>query len=386
MTHLLLAVIYLAFISLGLPDGLLGAVWPMMQPQFAVPVAYAGVVSMIISVGTITSSLMSDRATKALGCGWVTVCSVAMTVVGLFGFSYCTRFWMLCLWAVPYGLGAGGVDAALNNYVALHYSSRHMSWLHCMWGVGASVGPYIMGAVLSGGRGWPAGYRTVGAMQLVLVAVLLFSLPLWSRPGAGSASGGRARALGFGEILRIPGAKAVFLMFFCYCALEVTAGLWAASFMVAMHGVTPERAADYAGLFYIGITVGRAVGGFAAAKLDDDKMILTGTAILSLGVIILALPLGSIVGAAGLLLIGLGCAPIYPCVIHSTPAYFGPENAQAIIGVQMASAYVGSCLTPPLFGLLAGRTSVLLLPACLGGILLVMYLMHRRLRVLGKKS
>jgi len=380
LVHILLGIIYLAFIGLGLPDGLLGAGWPVMQPALSVPVSYAGLVSIIISIGTITSSLLSDRLTRRLGCGKVTVISVGLTAAALFGFSASNSFWMLCLWAIPYGLGAGGVDAALNNYVALHYASRHMSWLHCMWGVGASVGPYIMGFALTGGYGWPAGYQIVGAVQAAIVLALIFSLPFWKqRPESDAAPETGGKPLKLSQICAIPGAKEVFLMFFCYCALESTAGLWAASYLIRANHIEAEQAASLASLFYIGITAGRAVSGFVTMKLNDKQMIWLGMGILAAGVAILLLPLGLWSSVAGLLLIGLGCAPIYPCVIHSTPAHFGTDRSQAIIGVQMASAYFGSLSMPPLFGIFAQFVGAQWMPVYIGLILALMAAMHQRL-------
>lgn len=379
MIQLLLAIIYLAFISLGLPDALLGSAWPTMYPQLGVPVSWAGAISMIIAVGTVISSLLSDRLTRRFGAGLVTAVSVGMTALALFGFSISGSFALLCLWAVPYGLGAGSVDAALNNYVALHYASRHMSWLHCMWGVGASVGPYIMGAALTGGAGWHGGYRCIAIMQIALTLILLLSLPLWKR-GAGPEGEGGGRALTLREIVSIPGAKAVMLSFFCYCALEQTAGLWAASYMTLHRGVTPETAAGLAAAFFLGITAGRALSGFLTFRLSDGQMVRLGQAVTAVGIAALLLPLGTPAAAAGLVLIGLGCAPIYPCIIHSTPEHFGAENSQALIGVQMASAYIGICLMPPLFGLIAGHLGVRLLPFYLLAILTVMALSHEKLR------
>ena len=379
MVHILLLVIYIAFIGLGLPDGLLGAAWPSMYPAMGVDVAWAGIIFCIISVGTVTSSLMSDRLTHRFGCGKVTAVSVAMTAAALLGFSFSDSFWMLCLLAVPYGLGAGSVDAALNNYVALHYASRHMSWLHCMWGVGASVGPYIMGYALTAGLGWNMGYRIVGLLQIVIVALLVISLGAWKERAPAAGESKTDMPLKLSQILRIRGAKEVLLMFFCYCGMEATVMLWAASFFVMKSGFDPDTAAAWAGAFYVGMTVGRAVSGFVTMKLSDTRMITLGSAIVAVGVVILLLPLGGAADVAGLLLLGLGCAPIYPCVIHSTPAHFGADRSQAIIGVQMASAYVGTSLMPPLFGLIAQRLSAALLPVYIGVILVLMVLMHRRL-------
>ncbi len=381
MFHLLLAIIYLSFISLGLPDALLGSAWPVMYGELAVPVSYAGMISMIIAAGTIISSLLSDWLTYKLGTGKVTAISVAMTAAALFGFSTCSAFWMLCLWAIPYGLGAGSVDASLNNYVALHYASRHMSWLHCMWGVGASVGPYIMGFVLSGGGHWTGGYRCIGILQIILTAILFLSLPLWKsrKDAAGEDEKAEAKPLTPGQILQIPGAKEIMVTFFCYCAVEQTAGLWASSYLALYKGVPGETAASFASMFFIGITVGRALNGFLTMKLSDTQLIRIGQGIILLGIVAMLLPLGEAVSLAGLILIGLGCAPIYPCIIHSTPAHFGADKSQALIGVQMASAYIGTCLMPPLFGLIAGHVSIVLLPVYLLAILILMAVMHERM-------
>lgn len=379
MFQLLLAIIYLAFISLGLPDSLLGAAWPSMYPEFQVPVSYAGIISMVIALGTVISSLMSDRLTKRLGAGLVTAISVAMTALALFGFSFSHSFWVLILWSIPYGLGAGSVDAALNNYVALHYKSRHMSWLHCMWGVGASAGPYIMGFALSHGQNWNGGYRYIGILQVILTFILFISLPLWKKEKKDAASESDATSdhiLTLREIFAIPGVKSVMLMFFCYSAIEQTSGLWASSYLVLHKGVAPETAATFASLFYIGITIGRAISGFITIKLNDAQMIRLGQGIILLGVLALFLPLGSTISLIGFILIGLGCAPIYPCIIHSTPDHFGADRSQAIIGVQMASAYVGTCLMPPVFGLIANNITVALLPAYLILFLVLLSVMH----------
>lgn len=385
MIHLLLAVIYLSFISLGLPDSLLGAAWPSMYQGFGVPVSYSGVIFCIISVGTVISSLQSDRLTRRLGAGWVTAISVGMTAAALFGFSVSHSFWALCLWAIPYGLGAGSVDAALNNYVALHFASRHMSWLHCMWGIGASVGPYIMGAALATSAGWHMGYRIISLIQIVLTAIILLSLPLWKSAAANAEAQTKAsaKALTLKEIFRIPGVKAVLITFFCYCSLEQTTSLWASSYLVLAKGIAPETAAGFASLFFIGITAGRALCGFLTLKWNDTQMVRIGVVTIALGVAAMLLPLGETVTLAGLTLIGLGCAPIYPSIIHSTPAHFGADRSQAIIGVQMASAYIGNCLMPPLFGLIANRTTISIFPYYLLVILVVMGYMHE---VLQKKT
>ena len=381
MFHLLLAIIYLAFISLGLPDALLGSAWPTMYTEFGVPVSYAGIISMIIALGTIISSLQSDRLTRRFGTGKVTAVSVGITAAALLGFSFTHSFWLLCLWAVPYGLGAGSVDASLNNYVALHYKSRHMSWLHCMWGVGATAGPYIMGFALSSGQKWNSGYLYIAVLQIILTGILVFSLPLWKGRSAGGEtdSAAEGKALSLGEIIRIPGAREIMLCFFCYCALEQTSGLWASSYLTLFKSIPAETAARFAGLFYIGITVGRALSGFLTMKLNDVQMIRLGQGIIAVGILTLFLPGPAFLSLAGLILIGLGCAPVYPCIIHSTPAHFGADKSQAVIGVQMASAYIGTCIMPPIFGLIASHISVGLFPLYLLLILIIMFIMHELL-------
>ena len=376
MVNLLLSVIYMAFISLGLPDSLLGAAWPTMYGELSVPVSFAGGISMIISLGTIFSSLQSDRLTRRFGTGRVTAFSVLMTAAALFGFS-------LCLIAIPYGLGAGSVDASLNNYVALHYASRHMSWLHCMWGLGASMGPYFMGYALSSGAGWRMGYRYISIIQIVLTAILMLSLPLWSRQkgiqAPSSSSSAAGKPLSVREIVRIPGAIEIMAAFFCYCALESTTGLWASSYLVLARGFSPETAASLASLFYVGITAGRAVSGFLTMRFSDTEMIRLGQCFMLLGALLVVIPAGFASAVVGFVVIGLGCAPVYPSIIHSTPAHFGVERSQAMIGVQMATAYIGGCIMPPVFGLLANGISVGLLPFFLLAILIIMIAMHESL-------
>ena len=375
MFHLLLAIIYISFISLGLPDALLGAAWPTMSVEFGVPISYAGIVSIIISCGTIVSSLLSDRLTHRFGPGKVAAVSVMLTAAALAGFAFSGNYWMLCLWAIPYGLGAGGVDAALNNYVALHYASRHMSWLHCMWGLGASVGPYIMGFALTHSLGWNGGYWIIAVLQIILSGAIMLSLPLWKKQPNAASEETASKPLSMKQIFSIPGAKEVVIAFFCYCGLEQTAGLWASSYLVLKDGLDPERAASLASLFYIGITVGRALSGFLTYKFSDTNMIRLGQVVLCVGVVVMLMPMGYMATMVGLILVGLGCAPIYPSVIHSTPAHFGAENSQALVGVQMASAYVGCLLLPPVFGLIANHVSAAWLPWYLAAILVLMVIM-----------
>lgn len=367
MYSIILAIIYAAFISMGLPDSLLGAAWPVMQGGLGVPLSYAGIITMTINLGTIISSLLSDRVIRRFGAGRVTAVCTAMTAAALFGFSVSDRFWLLVLCAVPYGLGGGSIDAALNNYVALHYSSRHMSWLHACWGVGVTISPYIMGAALSAQKGWQAGYHTVGWIQAGLTAILFATLPLWKRVQwpAGDEEV-KPKLLSIREAMKIPGVPYVMVAFFAFCALEHCAGLWASTYLVEYRGVDVETAARFAALFYSGLTVGRFLNGFTADRVGDKKMIRIGIAITTAGIIMIALPLqNNIPALIGLVITGLGNAPVYPCIIHSTPIDFGRENSQSLVGMQMASAYVGSTFMPPVFGLIAQHISVGLYPAAL---------------------
>lgn len=374
MYSLLLALIYLAFISLGLPDSLLGAGWPTMYGELGVPVSYMGIVSMVISGGTIVSSLMSDRLTRKFGTRVVTVVSVFLTAGALFGFSFSDRFWMLILFSVPYGLGAGAIDAALNNYIALHYSARHMSWLHCFWGVGTIVSPFIMSYALTSST-WNDGYRIVGYIQLGIAALLLVTLPVW-KINSKKTDAVEQKNIGLLGALKIKGVPFILIGFFAYCAAEATAMQWASTYFVEVKHISEAQAAQFASLFYIGITAGRFLSGFVSAKIGDRRMIIIGASVLTLGIILLVIPVTAAeLSLAGFVIIGLGCAPIYPSIIHSTPANFGAENSGAIIGIQMACAYVGSTFMPPLFGLIGSATDFAILPLYLIGFVVLMLVM-----------
>lgn len=392
MYSIVLAIIYVAFISLGLPDSLLGSAWPVMHSDLGVPVSYAGIVTMIIAFGTIISSLQSDRLTKKLGTGLVTTISVAMTAAALIGFSFSHSFVLLCIWAIPYGLGAGAVDAALNNYVALHYAAKHMSWLHAFWGVGAATGPVIMGAVLSGGNPWTTGYCVVGLIQGALTLFLVFSLPLWKKVETSPSRNTVGESLQLTEpiplfkAIRFPGVPYVLVAFFGYCAFEATSMLWASTYLVEYRGVVPATAAQFGALFLIGITAGRFMSGFVADRMGDKRMIRLGTLTALVGAVLIALPLSTNGFAlAGMAVAGLGCAPIYPAIIHATPDNFGRENSQAIIGIQMASAYLGTTLMPPLFGILATNFSMGLFPFYLMIFAALTFVMTERLNLLSTR-
>ena len=378
MYTLLLAIIYLVFISLGLPDSLLGSAWPTMRVAFGMPLSSAGIISMIIAGGTICSSLASERLIRRFTTRWVTVISVFLTAIALSGFSLATRFWMLCLWAIPYGLGAGCIDSAMNNYVALHYRSRHMSWLHCFWGVGTIISPYIMSWCITHTR-WNDGYRAVSFLQFGIAAVLLLTLPIWKIHAEGGSESSGEAPLGVRGALKIQGAPTLFAGFFAYCAGEATAMLWASSYLVGTRGMAEDRAAVCGALFFIGITAGRFAAGFIADRLGDRRMIRLGAAVAAMGIICMALPVQAEFPAlAGLVIFGLGCAPVYPSIIHATPANFGARNSQAIIGMQMASAYVGSTFMPPLFGLIANRAGLAWMPLFLAVFLVLMITMIER--------
>ena len=383
MYSFLLALIYLAFISLGLPDSLLGAGWPVMHTELGVSGSFMGIISMVISGGTIVSSLLSDKLTHKFGTRAVTVTSVLLTVAALFGFSFSGSFSMLIIFAVPYGLGAGAIDAALNNYVALHYKAKHMSWLHCFWGVGAIISPFIMSFALKN-LNWNSGYRIVGFIQLAIALLLLVTLPVWKINKTESTAD--TKHVGLTAALKIKGVPFLLIGFFAYCAAEATAMYWASTYFTEVKGISGDRAASFAALFYIGITLGRFASGFITERLGDRRMILLGTGILACGIMILLIPVQSYMTAfAAFLVIGFGCAPIYPCIIHSTPANFGAENSGAIIGIQMASAYVGSTFIPPLFGLFGNAVGFSVMPVYLLAFFALMIIMtEATFRITGK--
>lgn len=375
MVQLLLAIIYISFISLGLPDSLLGSAWPIMYRELGVPISYAGIISMIITGCTIISSLFSDRLVRRLGTGLITMISVGMTAMALFGFSISQSFFLLCLWAIPYGLGAGSVDAALNNFVALHYKAKHMSWLHCFWGVGAALGPYIMGICLTRQYGWNRGYGAIAVIQVVLTIMLMLSLPLWKRNGRSEAEQIDAPPLSTKQLLSLPGAKPILVAFFCYCSLEMTTGLWGSSYLVMRKGMLPEAAASFTSLFYFGITVGRFFSGFLTVGLDSKQLIRLGQGIAAVGILLFMIGSGQLWLSLGLVMIGLGCAPIYPSLLHQTPERFGEQVSGSMMGLQMACAYIGSTLSPPVVGIFVDMVNVAWYPYFLMLFVIVMIFM-----------
>lgn len=397
MVTLLLALIYLAFISLGLPDSLLGSAWPQMHLDLGAQLSMEGIISMLISCGTVISSLFSEKIIYKFGTGMISAVSTLLTAVALFGFSVSGNFYMLCFLAIPYGLGAGAIDAALNNYVALHFASRHMSWLHCFWGIGAAVGPYVMGVAMSLGKGWRGGYLAISVIQLVLTIVLFAALPLWkiNQEKNEESITEKKEPKKLKEIFKIKGVAFVLIAFFCYCAVEQTTGLWASSYFVINRGLSNHTAASFVGLFYIGITGGRFLSGFIADKFGDKKMIRLGICGIIIGVVFLLIPanqlfssykmLKEIFPLIGLGFVGFGCAPIYPSVIHATPDNFGKENSQAIIGIQMAFAYMGVIIMPALFGIISQYITIALFPIYIMLITLVMFIMSEKMNKLKSK-
>lgn len=390
MYTLLIAIIYLAFVSLGLPDSLLGSAWPIMHQELDVSISFMGIIAMVVSISTIISILFSYRLTQKFGTKWITTVSVFVSAIALLGFSYAQKVWMLLFFAVPYGLGAGGIDAALNNYVAIHYTSRHMSWLHCFWGVGTIISPFVMSYALSNSS-WNIGYRIISLIQIVIGIILLFSIPLWdSNETYAQDKKENSKSISIIQALKIKGVPTLLIGFFAYCATESTAMAWSCTYMVEAKKIPEATAAALASSFFIGITFGRFLGGFIMEKFGDRKMILIGTGILLIGILLMLIPTGNIaLSLIGLIVCGLGCAPIYPCIMHSTPNNFGAENSGAIIGIQMACAYLGSTIMSPLFGVIGKLLGFGLFPIYMSIFAVLMLIMLEKtfkLTNIGRKS
>lgn len=395
MATVFLIIIYLAFISLGLPDSMLGAAWPIMRLDYGAPVETAGLLSMIVVAGTIISSLASSAVLKRLGTGMVTFISVAVTALALLGFSYSSSVIWLAVLALPLGLGAGSIDTGLNNYVATHYKAHHMSWLHCFWGIGAMLGPIIMSRYIAGGESWRTGYFTVSMIQFALVVLLFVSLPLWKRAGKSSSPQAEkvrdeaetvmAAEAASGNVLRIKGVKLAMITFLFYCGVEATVGLWGSSYLVNVKDVSAATAAGWVSLYYGGITAGRLITGFITFRFSNKELIRGGLAISMLGALVLALPLPAVFSLVAFILIGLGSAPIFPCMLHETPARFGQANSQKIMGYQMALAYTGGAFLPPLLGWVAARSSFMILPLVMIGYIIVMILSSEQINSMMNK-
>jgi len=384
MAKLLLVVIYLAFIGLGLPDSLLGVTWPMMRLDFKAPLEAAGLVSIIIMGGTILSSFVSGSVLKRLSVAKITLFSTAMTAAALTGFSITPSLGLLLVFAVPLGLGAGSIDAALNYYVAKHYRSHHMNWLHSFWGLGASLGPLILSRYIAEQNSWRGGCLAVSLIQFGIAAVLLASLPFWSaaercsqQPAVEGAAPGAQKAV---PPLRIKGVRFALMTFLFYCGAEYSVGLWGSSYLVNMRGLPASTAAWWISVYYLGITLGRFLVGFATFRFSNPVLIRTGILAAMCGVMLLLLPLPAAFWKIGFLLIGLGCAPVFPCMIHETPVRFGKENAASIIGYQMGFAYIGSTFLPPLLGILMARLSLTIFPFFILAFLVIVLLASERLK------
>lgn len=377
--RILLLIIYLAFISLGLPDSLLGSAWPAMFEDLGVPVDYAGIIAMVIAAGTVVSSLFSGYLIQKFGEAKVTTISVSLTALALMGFSYSHHFLFLCLLAIPLGLGAGSIDAALNNYVALHYKAKHMNWLHSFWGVGAAIGPMILAGYLAKGGTWSEGYYAIAWIQIILVVILIFSLPLWHKKQTAQDSKQKEVSQNILTLLKTtPGLNQALLVFFCYCTIEASFGLWGASFLVFEKGFEADQAARLVSLYYLGITLGRFFSGFLTSYFTNRQLVYLGQSVIAGGLILLFLPYENLL-LPGFLLVGLGCAPIFPSLLHETPVNFGEKHSQKIMGMQMASAYVGIMLMPFLFGQISTLTGYSFLLFFLGIFLLAMIILTRAL-------
>ncbi|MFG1732992.1 MFS transporter [Paenibacillus sp. 843] len=389
MVTFFLLIIYLAFISLGLPDSLLGVAWPAMQPDIGAAFESAGLLSMVVTGGTIVSSLFSGSVIERFGTGIVTLVSCLLTASALLGFSYAPSLFWLILLAIPLGLGAGAVDTGLNHYVANHYKAHHMSWLHCFWGVGATLGPIIMSYSIGTNDAWRDGYYTVSMLQFALVFILLLTLPLWrivagkhqqpqgnleAQTGNESTDSNEAMVRKQGKPLHIRGVKITLLAFLFYCGVEATVGLWGASFLVGTRNLPPETAAVWVSLYYGGITLGRFITGFVTLRFNNRTLIRAGQVTAIAGAILLLLPLHPYLSLIGLIVIGLGLAPIFPCLLHETPARFGKAQSSRIMGYQMAVAYTGTTILPPLFGIVAAYVSIGLFPVVILLFALIMLL------------
>ena len=391
MTTFLLIIIYLAFISLGLPDSLLGAAWPVMQSDIGAPLETGGILFMTISAGTIISSLISGKVLKKFGTGKVTFVSVLMTATALLGFYFAPSVAWLIVCAIPLGLGAGAVDAGLNDYVATNYKAHHMSWLHCFWGVGATLGPIIMAQFILEGNAWRNGYFVIAGIQFALVFILLFTLPLWKKVKNSSNTSLDEETESKDDEdntdlkpLQVKGVKLALVSFLFYCSVEATMNLWGASFLVEIKGISPATAAGWVSFYFAGITIGRLITGFVTFKTTNRTLIRSGQIIALTGAIILLLPLPTTFSLIGFIIVGLGLAPIFPSMLHETPTRFGKRHSQTIMGYQMAVAYTGTTFMPPLIGFFASQSTITIFPICIVIFVIAMLLSSEKLNKLLK--
>ena len=364
MATTLLIIIYIAFIGLGIPDSLFGTAWPAIYSEFELPISFGSFVTVIVSCGTVLSSVISSKIISRLGTNKVSAYSTLLTALALLGFSFAPNLWVMCFLAIILGIGAGAIDVALNNYVALHYSATHMSFLHCFYGVGVSVSPYILSLVIAGNFGWRGGYRIAFAIQLIITLLLFLSLPLWRKAhgGENESEENTHKYLSFGSVLKIPGVKMMCSLFIASCAIECTCGGWGSTFLVEYKHLPAEKAAQIIMIYYIGMTLGRFLSGVLAAKLHSWKIIKLGQIVLGLALLLLILPGGVYLCALGMFLIGLGNGPLFPNFNYLTPENFGSDVSQSVIGIQMASAYIGIMLAPTLCGLLGQVFGMVIFP------------------------
>ena len=364
MATALLIIIYIAFIGLGIPDSLFGTAWPAIYSEFELPISFGSFVTIIISCGTVLSSVISSKIISRLGTNKVSAYSTLLTALALLGFSFAPNLWVMCFWAIILGIGAGAIDVALNNYVAIHYSATHMSFLHCFYGVGVSVSPYILSLVIAGNFGWRGGYRIAFAIQLIITLLLFLSLPLWRKAhgGENESEENTHKDLSFGSVLKIPGVKMMCSLFIASCAIECTCGGWGSTFLVEYKHLPAEKAAQIIMIYYIGMTLGRFLSGVLAAKLHSWKIIKLGQIVLGLALLLLILPGGVYLCALGMFLIGLGNGPLFPNFNYLTPENFGSDISQSVIGIQMASAYIGIMVAPAVCGLLGQVFGMVIFP------------------------
>ena len=364
MATALLIIIYIAFIGLGIPDSLFGTAWPAIYSEFELPISFGSFVTIIISCGTVLSSVISSKIISRLGTNKVSAYSTLLTALALLGFSFAPNLWVMCFWAIILGVGAGAIDVALNNYVAIHYSATHMSFLHCFYGVGVSVSPYILSLVIAGNFGWRGGYRIAFAIQLIITLLLFLSLPLWRKAhgGENESEENTHKDLSFGSVLKIPGVKMMCSLFIASCAIECTCGGWGSTFLVEYKHLPAEKAAQIIMIYYIGMTLGRFLSGVLAAKLHSWKIIKLGQIVLGLALLLLILPGGVYLCALGMFLIGLGNGPLFPNFNYLTPENFGSDISQSVIGIQMASAYIGIMVAPAVCGLLGQVFGMVIFP------------------------
>ena len=375
----MLILMYIWTMITGLQASLLGTLWPVMYLEFDVALSYVGVFSWIGSVLGFVSNLSAGRVLRRFGSSRATAICACIVAVTLLGYALSGQFWLLCLLCIPSSLAGGIIGVAINNYVAVHYHSRHMSWVHCMWGVGSIIGPNVVAWSLRQGYSWNVSYFVVFGAWAAWAVAMIFAQRLWKSDVSGNTGAQTRKPVPLTELMKVRGAKEAVATFFCYNSLEQGLMLWMSSYMVIYSGLAEEMAATYASLFFIGITAGRMLNGFLTAKFNDDMLIRFGQVLIAGGVVLMAIPASQAVTLAGLLMIGFGCAPVCPCLLHSTPLHFGKEHSEALVGVQVAASTLGNCILPSLFGIVANHVSIALLPVYVAACLGIMAVAHYRL-------